>query len=218
MPVAVDAIVVGSGPNGLAAAITIARAGRSVRVYEAEATIGGGARSEALTLPGFVHDFGAAVMAFLEGSPFFRGVPLKNFGLELVHPDAPFAHPLDDGSAVMAERTVEATAAGLGATDGRTYRDRFAWFASSAIELMDGLLHLPRISHPGIVASFGVRGIRAASPFAQSTFQTERARALFAGAAGPAAATGASRAIAAGQFHDQRRGDHRLAGWLCAGR
>src|ERR671914_2268516 len=103
---AYDAIVVGSGPNGLAAAITMARAGRWVLVREAAETIGGGARSAELTLPGFVHDVCSSIYPFVPGSPFFRGVDLP----ELVQPPAPLAHPLDDGSAVILERSLEETA------------------------------------------------------------------------------------------------------------
>src|SRR5437899_4361817 len=109
-----DAIVVGSGPNGLAAAIVLARAGVSVRVLEAADTPGGGARSAALTLPGFVHDICSAIHPFGAGSPFFRSVPLHEHGLEWVHPSAPVAHPLDDGSVAILERSVEETARNLG--------------------------------------------------------------------------------------------------------
>src|SRR5262249_43006165 len=106
----IDAIVVGSGPNGLAAAIALAREGLSVRVLEAEPTIGGGMRSAPLTGPGFVHDVCSAVHALVAASPFLKTLPLADYGLEFVHPDAPFAHPLDDGTAVGVQRSVEATA------------------------------------------------------------------------------------------------------------
>ena len=105
-----DAIVVGSGPNGLAAAITLARAGCSVVVYEANATIGGGARSAELTLPGFLHDVCSAVHPLAAGSPFFKTLPLERFGLEWVQPDIPLAHPLDDGTAACLHRDVDVTA------------------------------------------------------------------------------------------------------------
>src|SRR2546423_12408961 len=110
-----DAVIVGAGPNGLAAAITLARAGRSVLVLEAKETIGGGTRSAELTLPGFVHDVCSAIHPMALGSPFLRELPLSEHGLELIHPPSPLAHPFDDGSAAMLERSVDATAEGLGA-------------------------------------------------------------------------------------------------------
>ncbi|MFL5388236.1 MAG: phytoene desaturase family protein, partial [Myxococcales bacterium] len=117
----VDAVVVGSGPNGLSAAIELARKGLRVRVHEAEPTIGGGARSAQLTLPGFVHDVCSAIHPMAAASPFFRGLPLAQHGLEWIQPDVAFAHPLPDGSAVAAVHSVEETASGLG-EDARGYR------------------------------------------------------------------------------------------------
>ena len=105
-----DAVVVGAGPNGLAAAIALARAGRSVRVLEAAETIGGGSRSAELTLPGFTHDICSAVHPHPLASPFLRELPLAEHGLELVHPELPLAHPLDDGTAVAFDRSIDATA------------------------------------------------------------------------------------------------------------
>src|SRR5438552_16160111 len=109
MPTEYDAVVVGSGPNGLAAAITLARAGCSVVVCEANATIGGGARSAELTLPGFVHDVCSAVHPLAAGSPFFRTLPLQRFGLEWIRPEIPLAHPLEDGSAARVHKDVVLT-------------------------------------------------------------------------------------------------------------
>ena len=117
-----DAAVIGSGPNGLAAAITLARAGRSVRVFEAEPTIGGATRSLELTQPGFTHDVCATVHALVVLSPFLKTLPLAAHGLEFVHPDAPFAHPFDDGTAVVVERSIAVTAESLGGEDARAYR------------------------------------------------------------------------------------------------
>src|SRR5580693_8276514 len=108
-----DAIIVGAGPNGLVAAITLAQAGLAVRLVEARPTVGGGTRSAELTLPGFLHDVCSAVHPMAAWSPFFRSLPLVEHGLEWIHPSAPLAHPLDDGTAVMVERSVEETAAGL---------------------------------------------------------------------------------------------------------
>src|SRR6266702_5871787 len=115
-----DAVVVGAGPNGLAAAITIARTGRSVIVFEAKETIGGGSRSMELTLPGFVHDVCAAIHPLGLGSTFFRTLPLEQYGLEWIHPSAPLSHPLDDGSVALFERSIDATGATLG-RDAQAY-------------------------------------------------------------------------------------------------
>ena len=101
--------MVGAGPNGLAAAIVLAQAGLEVEVFEAEPEVGGAARTMELTLPGFRHDFGSAVLPLAAGSPFFNSLPLGEFGLEWVHSPAALAHPLDDGTAVMLERSPEAT-------------------------------------------------------------------------------------------------------------
>src|SRR5512138_347773 len=109
-----DAVIVGAGPNGLAAAITLARARRSVLVLEAKDTVGGGSRSAELTLPGFVHDVCSAIHPLGLASPFMRSLPLQEHGLEWVQPPAPLAHPLDDGTAVVLQRSVAATAAKLG--------------------------------------------------------------------------------------------------------
>src|SRR3954454_5609777 len=115
---AYDAIVIGAGPNGLAAAITIARAGKSVIVYEAKDTIGGGTRSKELTLPGFVHDVCSAIHPLGYGSPFFRTLPLAEYGLECVQPPVALAHPLDDGTPVLLSRSIEDTCAPLGPDAG----------------------------------------------------------------------------------------------------
>src|SRR6058998_4176615 len=114
MPIEYDAIVVGSGPNGLAAAITLVRAGCSVLVYEANATIGGGARSAELTVPGFLHDVCSAVHPLAAGSPFFKTLPLERLGLEWIQPEIPLAHPLDDGTAACLQRDVDLTAESFG--------------------------------------------------------------------------------------------------------
>ncbi|HEY3934904.1 MAG TPA: NAD(P)/FAD-dependent oxidoreductase [Gemmatimonadales bacterium] len=178
-----SAIVVGSGPNGLAAAITLAQAGYAVTVFEAEATIGGGTRSAALTLPGFVHDVCSAIHPMAVASPFFRSLPLADRGLEWVHSPAPLAHPFDDGTAVMLERSIEATSGGLGA-DARRYRDLFAPLVDRYEPLIEALLG-PLIppQRPLMMARFGVTALRSAEGLAMSRFAGERARALFAGIA-----------------------------------
>jgi len=178
---ATDAVVVGSGPNGLSAAIVLARAGRRVRVLEGSETIGGGCRSEELTLPGFVHDTCSTVHSLALASPFLSRLPLAEHGLDLVHPDVPLAHPLDDGSAVLLERSVERTADGLG-RDAEAYRRLFEPLVRTAPELMReilGPLRPPR--HPIAMARFAPVGLRSAAGLARSRFEDERARALLAG-------------------------------------
>ncbi|HEV2713095.1 MAG TPA: NAD(P)/FAD-dependent oxidoreductase, partial [Gaiellaceae bacterium] len=177
-----DAVVVGSGPNGLAAAITLARAGRSVLVVEAADTVGGGVRSAELTLPGFVHDVCSAIHPLAKASPCFRALPLAEHGLELVDPPAPMAHPLDDGSAVMLERSVRETAAGLG-PDAEAYDAVMGVFVDLGDKLLPFVLgRSPLTSRPLVAARFGVHAIRSAVGFAKR-FQGERARALVAGLA-----------------------------------
>ena len=178
-----DAIVIGSGPNGLAAAIALARAGRSVRVYEAQSTIGGATRSLPLTEPGFVHDVCATVHALVAASPFLSSLPLADFGYELVHAPAPFAHPLDDGTAVVAHRSVEATADSLRRDDAAAYRRLMTPFVERSADLMEALLGPIRLRHPFLMARFGLIAIRSADALARARFKDERTRAMFAGAA-----------------------------------
>src|SRR5213075_345031 len=116
-----DAIVVGSGPNGLAAAVALAQAGVKVRVIEAQPTVGGGTRSAELTLPGFVHDVCSAIHPMGAASPFFKRLPLAEHGLAWIHPEIALAHPLDDGTAAVLLRSLDETAEGLG-VDGPLYR------------------------------------------------------------------------------------------------
>ena len=141
----VDAIVVGAGPNGLAAAITLARAGRSVRVYEASETAGGGTRTAELTLPGFRHDVCSTILPLTLASPFFRTIDLAARGVELIHPEAPIAHPLDGGRAALVERSVATTADGLGGPDGRAWQRLFGPLARDgeklAAELLQPVIH-----------------------------------------------------------------------------
>src|SRR3954452_12340013 len=147
MPDHYDAVVVGSGPNGLAAAITMARTGCSVLVLEANATIGGGARSAELTLPGFIHDVCSAVHPLAAGSPFFKSLPLERFGLNWIQPEIPVAHPLDDGSAACLFRDIDLTAEKLG-PDARAYRDLFGPPSRNwdhlVEEFLQPMVHLPK--------------------------------------------------------------------------
>ena len=179
------AIVIGSGPNGLAAAIELARAGISVRVLEAEKTIGGGTRSGELTLPGFVHDICSAIHPLGVASPFFRTMPLEAHGLEWIEPPAPLAHPLGDGAeAVMLEKSIEETCENLGRDDGKAYRRLIEPLARDWENLFADLLApigIPK--HPLTFARFGWSARRSARSLAKSHFKGERARALFAGLA-----------------------------------
>jgi phytoene dehydrogenase-like protein len=178
-----DAIVVGSGPNGLAAAIVIAQTGRRVTVFEAEPTIGGGARSAELTLPGFVHDVCSAVHPFARASPLFRTLPLAAYGLDWIEPPLMLAHPFDDGSCSVVHRSLQQTAAGLRG-DGAAYRQLMGPIVDAWPELEDsvlGPLRWPR--HPVKLARFGVRALRSASGLTRAVFADDRTRALLAGIA-----------------------------------
>jgi phytoene dehydrogenase-like protein len=178
-----DAVVVGSGPNGLAAAITLARAGCSVLVLEAQATIGGGMRTLELTLPGFQHDICSSVHPLGLSSPFFRDLPLDRYGLSWVFPDAELAHPLDEGRAVVFERSVEATAAALG-EDASAYRRLMTPLVANYEALLEqflGPLRLPR--RPLAAATFALPALASARGLARRRFRTEAARAAFAGLA-----------------------------------
>lgn len=176
-----DAIVVGSGPNGLAAAIRLAQAGWSVVVVESSGTPGGGVRSAELTLPGFMHDVCSSVYPMGVCSPFFSTLPIEDYGLEWIFPPAALAHPLDDGTAVLLRKSLAETTDGLGA-DGPAYRRLIGRLLPHWQELFRDILAPLRVPrHPILMAEFGMRAIRSASGLARAAFKGERARALLAG-------------------------------------
>jgi phytoene dehydrogenase-like protein len=180
-----DAVVVGAGPNGLTAAITLARAGLGVRVYEAAAAVGGGARTEELTLPGFRHDPCSAVHPLGAGSPLLTRLPLRRHGLRWLHPPVPLAHPFPDGSAAVLDRSVAQTAGSLG-EDARAYRRliepfRGHWNELAADVLRPQLDGLPR--HPLLMASFGLRAALPTAALSRAVLRGPQARALLAGLA-----------------------------------
>ncbi len=177
------ACVVGSGPNGLAAAIVLVHAGLEVDVFEAEPTPGGAVRTMELTLPGFLHDFGSAVHPLAAGSPFLSSLPLQDHGLEWIHSPAPLAHPLDDGTAVMLERDLNDAQAALG-VDGKSWCSLMRPFVEHwrqfAPEVLCPVPSIPK--HPWLMVRFGMSAFLSARTIA-SRFRSERTRALFAGLA-----------------------------------
>jgi phytoene dehydrogenase-like protein len=182
-----DAVVIGSGPNGLSAAVELARNGASVLVLEASDTIGGGTRTAELTLPGFQHDVCSAAHPLGILSPFFATLPLAEHGLTWLQSAASVAHPMDDGPAVMLGLSLRATAEGLG-KDATAYRRLLSPLLRHPRELLDEVLgpaHLPR--HPFLLARFGLPALLPAGALGRTVFRDERARALFAGCAAHAA-------------------------------
>ncbi|HUO45720.1 MAG TPA: NAD(P)/FAD-dependent oxidoreductase [Acidimicrobiia bacterium] len=179
-----DAVIIGSGPNGLAAAVELARAGRTVKVFEGHETIGGGTRTMELTLPGFRHDVCSAVHPLGLGSPFFRELPLEDHGLRWVHPPVPFAHAYSPKEAVLAHRSVTITASELGGTDAEEYVHRIQPLLDrwDKIEphILGPVLRFPR--HPLAMARFGWVGVLPARTLVNA-FTTEAGRALIAGSA-----------------------------------
>jgi phytoene dehydrogenase-like protein len=177
--------IIGSGPNGLAAAITLAQAGVAVTVYERNAQIGGACSTAEVTLPGFHHDLGSSAYPLGIASPFFRSLPLAEHGLHWVQPDAALAHPLDDGTAVVQEHNLERMVEQLNAQDAKAWRRLFGssvrnWQALVS-DFTQPLLRVP--SHPIAMGRFGVPALLPAVTLAKLAFRGERARALFASCA-----------------------------------
>ena len=181
-----SANIIGSGPNGLAAAITLAQAGVAVTVYERNSQVGGACSSAEVTLPGFIHDLGASALPLAAASPFLRSLPLTDYGLRLIQPEIPLAHPLDDGSAVALTRNLDGMSSQLTREDFAGWRRFFSPIVDSwqklIPDLLGPILHLPR--HPFALARFGIPGILPATTFAHTFFNDKCTQALFAGCAG----------------------------------
>jgi phytoene dehydrogenase-like protein len=175
-----DAIVIGSGPNGLSAAITLARAGLKVKVFEASEKVGGGVQSDDLTLPGFTHDVFSACYPMVQVSPFFKTVPLEKFGIKWIHSPIVVSHPLGGERAVSLYRSVEKTASFL-KEDEQNYINYFGSLVSSELmdEILGPLFHFPKNSFK--MLKFGLSAIKSLESFAKGKFQTREARALAAG-------------------------------------
>ena len=180
-----SANIIGSGPNGLAAAVTLAQRGIAVTVYERNVLIGGACSTAEVTLPGFRHDLGSSAYPLGIASPFFRTLRLEQFGLRWIQPDAPVAHPLDGGEAMVQEAALDAMSAQLSAHDAKAWRSLFGSSSRNLPKLLEDvtgpMLRLPR--HPLITARFGLPALLPAQTIANMFFRDERAKALFAGLA-----------------------------------
>jgi phytoene dehydrogenase-like protein len=208
-----DAVIVGSGPNGLAAAITLAKAGLSVLVLEAKETFGGGCRTAELTLPGFAHDVCAAIHPMAVASPFFASLDLKHHGLEWTHAPIPLAHPLPDGSCAALYRSLDETANGLG-RDGEKWIRLLRPFLENASALLDETLRPMRgTRHPLLMTRFGLVGLRSCRGI-NARFAEEKARALFAGCAAHSFLPLDS--LASGSFGLMLALTGHVVGWPCA--
>lgn len=179
-----DAVIVGAGPNGLAAAIELAREGWTVLVCEAGETVGGGARTQELTLPGFLHDICSAIHPLGVGSPFFRSLPLNQYGLEWIHPEIALAHPFDDGIPTLIYQSLDETVKGLG-NDGVAYRRLIQPFASQWDKLAADILGPLRIPprHPFLLAQFGLGALMPTTMLTHLLFKNPKTQAMFAGLA-----------------------------------
>jgi phytoene dehydrogenase-like protein len=179
-----NALIIGAGPNGLSAAITLAQVGLKVDVFEAEPQPGGAARTLPLTLPGYHHDFGSAVHPLAIGSPFFNSLALQNHGLEWIHSPAALAHPFDDGTAITLSRDLSQAESELG-QDAKAWRNLMRPFADHWTDLANEVLRPISLfpSHPFLMANFGRQALRSAKSLAHSLFQNDRTKALFGGIA-----------------------------------
>ncbi len=177
------AIVIGSGPNGLAAAIGLAKAGLEVTVYEKNAVIGGACRSDEIIQKGVINDVGSAVHPMAAASPFFKSLPLSYYGLKWIHSPAVMAHPLDDGTAVSVYKSIEETASNLDVIDNKSYRKLMEPLTNNFQILIEEIMNFPRIPwrHPFIMMNFGLNALLSARGLAELKFKGNRARAFFAG-------------------------------------
>ena len=177
------AIVIGSGPNGLAAAITLAQAGLNVTVYEKNSIPGGACRSQELLIKGVINDVGSAVHPMVSVSPFFRGLPLSEHGLKWINSPSAIAHPLDDGTAVTLYKSIEETAGNLDSTDKKAYIKLMAPLVKHFQTLIDEIMYFPKIPlrHPFLMLNFGRYAILSARGLAERNFKGERAKAFMAG-------------------------------------
>ncbi len=179
-----DAVIIGSGPNGLAAGIALAQEGLSVKIFEGAQTIGGGTRTKELTLPGFKHDVCSAIHPMAASSPFFKMLPLEKYGLEWIFPEYSLAHPLEDEPAVILQKSIDETAAGL-LIDSAAYRNLVTLFIERWNDLSDDILGPFQLKpfHPFLLSRFGMKALQPAERLANHQFSTKRAKALFAGLA-----------------------------------
>ncbi|WP_179346596.1 phytoene desaturase family protein [Winogradskyella ursingii] len=178
-----DAVVIGSGPNGLAAAIALAQNQLNVKILEASSQIGGGTQTHELTLPGFKHDFCSGVHPLGKLSPYLKTLPLENYGLEWLYPSVSVAHPLDDGPAVLLSRSLQETSESIG-VDGKAWEQMFRPFVEQGEQLLDDVLKpLSFPKHPFLFAKFGLKAMHSAKYLMEKHFKEDRAKALFAGCA-----------------------------------
>jgi phytoene dehydrogenase-like protein len=177
------AIVIGSGPNGLAAAITLAKAGLHVTIYEKNEVLGGACRSLELINKGVINDVGSAVHPMVAASPFFRSLPLDEYGLKLIHSPLVMAHPLDDGTAIAVFKSIEETASNLDAVDVKPYCNLMKPLVSNFQTLIEEIMQFPKIllRHPLLMFNFGLKALSSARAMAENRFKGERARAFLAG-------------------------------------